>query len=96
MTSANKKVGYYDFKLSYQYPMSNAIQMDVTSDKETKGQKEAGQVQQENQQAPVWDPKKYIPPHLCTRKRQVERKKTLFQKEIQQDRKESESDPDAM
>lgn len=37
MTSANKKLGYYDFKHSYQYPMSNATPMEITSSKETKG-----------------------------------------------------------
>lgn len=35
MTSANKKFGYYDFKVSYQYPMSNATPMEITSKGET-------------------------------------------------------------
>jgi len=35
MTSANKKHGYYDFKHSYQYPMNNAIPMDITPKGET-------------------------------------------------------------
>lgn len=96
MTSANKKVGHYDFKHSYQYPMSNAKPMDITSDKETKVQKEAGPLPEAIEPQKVWDPKKYVPPHLCTRKREMERKKTLFQKAIQQDRKESESTSDPM
>lgn len=35
MTSANKKFGYYDFKVSYQYPMSNGTPMEITSKGET-------------------------------------------------------------
>lgn len=35
MTSANKKFGYYNFKLSYQYPMSNGTPMDITPKSET-------------------------------------------------------------
>lgn len=39
MTSANKKIGYYDFKHSYQYPMNGGTPMEITSSSETKGEK---------------------------------------------------------
>lgn len=51
MTSANKKFGYYDFKHSYQYPMSNAIPMDITTKGETnvqeRSEKETKDVERE-------------------------------------------------
>lgn len=39
MTSANKKIGYYNFRISYQYPMSNGTPMEITPNAETKGEK---------------------------------------------------------
>lgn len=92
MTSANKKLGYYDFKHSYQYPMSNATPMDITRDQETKGQKEAGAPKTSVQEAQVRSEKEYIPPHLCKRKTPVQGQKYHFS-EDQKDRKESGGNP---
>lgn len=82
MTSANKKPAYYDFKHSYQYPMSHGTPMEITSNEETKSEKKSAPVQTWTNQEKVWNPKDYIPPHLCQRKKKVQRQKYHFKSEM--------------
>jgi len=95
MTSANKKFGYYDFKHSYQYPMSNATPMEITSNSEKKGEEKARSFSERCESTPIWDPKKYVPPHLSKRK-VVPKEKWLFPSIHKDNEKEAKRDPDSM
>lgn len=78
MTSANKKVGHYDFRVSYQYPMSNGTPMEITSNVETKGEGKETKGMEERERKVEVHKKALIPPHLCERKTSVQRQKYYF------------------
>lgn len=81
-----RKHGYYDFKTSYQYPMSNGDPMEISQAYDSASGKESAEKKKESKaggEETPWYKKKYIPPHLCTRKTPLQATKYHFAQNLE-------------